>query len=68
MKICIEVSGGAVQNVYAIDEYAVTEPDLDVTICDFDIIGDYTVEEEDIEKLHNELNAFRAHPKCYRVW
>ena len=68
MRICIEVSGGMVQNVYAIDEYAVAEPDVDVTICDFDLDEDYMETDESIEARHNEFDAFRANHKCFKVW
>ena len=66
MRICIEVSGGMVQNVYAIDEYAVAEPDVDVTICDFDIAEDAS--DSELDELYQTFDAFRANPKCFKVW
>ena len=63
MKICIEVSGAMVQNVYAIGG-----EDVDVMICDFDIEEDCFVSDEEIEELHREFDAFRADPGCARVW
>ena len=62
MKICIEVSGGMVQNVYAIGG------DVDVTVCDFDIVEDYDTTDRELEELHREFDAFRADPGCRRVW
>lgn len=62
MKICIEVSGGMVQNVYAIGG------DVDVTICDFDIEKYFDTTDEDIAELHRVFDAFRSDPGCRRVW
>ena len=63
MKICIEVYGAMVQNVYAIGN-----DDVDVTIIDFDLDEDYMETDESIETRHNEFDAFRADPNCRRVW
>lgn len=63
VRICIEVSGGMVQNVYAIGS-----EDVDVTICDFDIEEDSFVSDTEIDELHREFDAFRADPGCCRVW
>lgn len=63
MRICIEVSGAMVQNVYAIGG-----EDVDVTICDFDIVEDCFTPDEEINELHREFDAFRADPGCRRVW
>lgn len=63
MKICIEVSGAMVQNVYAIGG-----ENVDVTICDFDIEEDCFTSDEEINELHREFDAFRADPGCRRVW
>ena len=64
MRICIEVSGGLVQNVYAIGG-----EDVDVTVCDFDL-SDYATEEDEaeMEEVERAFDAFRADPDCYRVW
>lgn len=63
MKICIEVSGAMVQNVYAIGN-----DDVDVTIIDFDLDEDYMETDESIEARHKAFDAFRADPNCRRVW
>lgn len=62
MKICIEVSGAMVQNVYAIGGVC------DVEIIDFDLDEDWEETDESIEARHKAFDAFRADPGCVRVW
>ena len=66
MRICIEVSGAMVQNVYAIGNDDVP---VDVIVCDFDLSEYATGEDEaEYEEMCREFDAFRADPGCSRVW
>lgn len=64
MKICIEVLGGMVQNVFAIGPEAV-----EVTVCDLDV-SDFADEADfkEADEAAIELDAFRSDPSCRRVW
>lgn len=64
MRICIEVSGGMVQNVYAVGEEAV-----DVIVADYDADDFWDDEDEAAheEKLR-EFERIAADPNSRLVW
>lgn len=64
MKICIEVSGGMVQNVYAVGEEAV-----DVIVADYDA-DDFWDEEDEAAHEENlrEFERVTADPNSRLVW
>ena len=64
MKIYIEVSGGLVQNVYAVGE-----EDVDVIVADYDADGFWDDEyEAEHEENLREFERVTADPNCRHVW
>lgn len=64
MKICIEVSGGLVQNVYAVGEEAV-----EVIVADYDA-DDFWDDEDEANHAETlrEFERIAADPNARHVW
>lgn len=65
MKICVEISGALVQNIYAI---GVGNVPVEVDIIDFDLDEDWMETYEGCAERAKRLADFRANPDCRHIY
>lgn len=65
MKMCIEISGGMIQNIYAI---GIGDEPVEIEIVDFDLDEDWEETDESCAERAKRLADFKSDPGCRRVW
>ena len=65
MKMCIEISGALIQNIYAI---GIGDEPVEIEIVDFDLDEDLEETEESCERRAKRLADFKADPDCRHIY